>query len=120
MIASAKPIPPNPLMATVSLLRIKRSASRAVTILLESPDRAVGTIWVTAVNLSLQSTACAVRFLYLVQLDSRLGSPRNRVDCGVHSDPGRAVKRVLVHLVKGPIHHSGKHALKIDAPLAFA
>jgi hypothetical protein len=70
-------------------------------------------------NLSLQSTACAVRFLYLVQLDSRLGSPRNRVDCGVHSDPGRAVKRVLVHLMKGPIHHSGKHALKIDAPLAM-
>ena len=53
MIASAKPMPPNPLIATVSLLLIRRTASRAVTILLESPDRAVGTIWVTAITLSL-------------------------------------------------------------------
>jgi hypothetical protein len=62
MIASAKPIPPNPLIATVSPLRIKRTASRAVTILLVSPDRAVGTIWVTAISLSMQSAAFAVGF----------------------------------------------------------
>jgi hypothetical protein len=38
---------------SASLLRIRRTASRAVTILLESPDRAVGTIWVTAITPSL-------------------------------------------------------------------
>jgi hypothetical protein len=50
-------------------------------------------------NLSLQSAAAfAVRFPYSVQLDSRLGSTRNRMDCGVHGNLGRTVKRVLVHL----------------------
>ena len=50
MTSSAKPMPPNPPTATVSPLRINRTASRAVTILPVSPDRAVGTIVVALID----------------------------------------------------------------------
>jgi hypothetical protein len=53
MICSAKPMPPNPLTATVSPERISRTASRAETILLVSPERAVGTIFLACMILLL-------------------------------------------------------------------
>jgi hypothetical protein len=48
-----EPDPAESVIATVSPLRIRRTASRAVTILLESPDRAVGTIWIADMTISL-------------------------------------------------------------------
>jgi hypothetical protein len=63
----------------VSLLRIRRTASRAVTILLESPVRAVGTIWVTAMTPSLWTAASGIDSPKSTQFYPQLDPMRNRI-----------------------------------------